>query len=1105
MNSSAVAIPPIFSELAGLIRYNPFYVGSMRHLGLILMLFLAFGVSAQECGVVYCSPTGSSNSAGTKADPTDLITGLSLANSTNPTLHLQQGSYVLNSALIVPNNIAIVGGYDADWNKSNGATTTIFRSEQNPQLGPPRLIAVEAIGKSGFRLQDLTIQTANALGEGVTTYGVYLNNSSDYLITRCKIITGNGGHGNSGSPGANGLSGADGLEGQPGAEDSGGNNAGGAAGSGSFSGSQAGGIGGNGGQRGTYEFPAGGETYPGDPGTPGVGLGGANGTGGLGIFTTIISISCDRTPANDGTPGEDGLDGFDGQFGIAGNATHGAGYYLPSAGTDGASGTHGSGGGGGGGGGSQGGIFWIYLPWPIEDTIPPNVNGSGAGGGGGGEGGQAGTGGSGGQGAGGSFAVYVFDNGFNGVLKDCELQAGNAGFGGAGGAGGAGGSGGSGGIGGGLQNCDVGAGGDGGNGGYGGNGGVGGAGSNGESDELYVAPGGEPLVLQNIYGLAQPLVTITNPGCIGSPVTFEVDGSGTAQWFFGSGADPYSQTGLSAVTSYTTQGLKTFTLVLNGVAYTYTDFLRVWQNALAPPPDIQTTTIQLCEGDGGAFTSSVASENYIWELSTDADTVLYEGANLQQLNTIVFDTAQTYQLTLRTESNCCGISFADTVIIEVDSIIPPQIAIQSDLTGAAVGCLNGDITFTAAAINVGPDPTYQWTINGNPAGADQPVFTVNTLIDGDGVNCTVTSSLGCATGIDAQASAITVSMIPPPFVECEIDSFYAGDPTHFVANLTNPGIPPYEYFWTFGDGTFGFGADVYHIYDDGGSYTVNLTLVDSAGCEAFCQSNIQVSSSLSVDFSIEGMSLDSFAGCAPFDIQFVNESQNGVSYFWDLGDGSSSTQFEPSHTYNVPGTYSVTLWAYSASGNDSSSVQNLIIIHPTPVASFIPMQINPSEGGDTVQFADNSLNATSWLWDFDDPTSGNNSSTISNPIHTFSSNGSFNVSLIVTNQFGCADSIIIPHSVSVGFNDLESHGFNIYPIPNQGEFWIEMQKPIEGRSRIELRDATGRIAISKPISSNRKRIEFDASSLVSGVYQLSIISEHFKATRPVVIGSLQAE
>ena len=240
-----------------------------------------------------------------------MITGLGLANSSNPTLHLQQGAYVLNSALNIPNNIAIVGGFDVDWNKSNGATTTIFRSEQNPQTGPPRLIAVEAIGKSGFRLQDLTIQTANALGEGVTTYGVYLNNSSDYEITRCNIIAGNGGH--EYDVRTNGLSGADGVEGLPGEED-------GAETTQEvlavrvFVGSQPGGQGGNGGARGTYSFLLE-RDIPRKPRFTGVGLGGMEGTGGQDFHHHYFHFLDD--PANDGTPGQDGLDGFDGQFGIS--------------------------------------------------------------------------------------------------------------------------------------------------------------------------------------------------------------------------------------------------------------------------------------------------------------------------------------------------------------------------------------------------------------------------------------------------------------------------------------------------------------------------------------------------------------------------------------------------------------------------------------------------------------------------------------------------------------------------------------------------------------------------------------------------------------------
>ena len=77
------------------------------------------------------------------------------------------------------------------------------------------------------------------------------------------------------------------------------NSLGGIGGSGSFAGSSAGGDGGQGGERGTYEFPAGGEAFPGYDGEQGEGIyGGFAGDGGEEIFTTVISIECDRTPAN---------------------------------------------------------------------------------------------------------------------------------------------------------------------------------------------------------------------------------------------------------------------------------------------------------------------------------------------------------------------------------------------------------------------------------------------------------------------------------------------------------------------------------------------------------------------------------------------------------------------------------------------------------------------------------------------------------------------------------------------------------------------------------------------------------------------------------------
>lgn len=1069
-------------------------------LTVLLVLSVTVISFGQECGVIYCSPAGMNASAGTKADPVDLSTGLSMVNGANSKLYLREGTYVLSQSLVMISNVSIVGGFNQNWEKSNSALTTIFRDPSNIQVGPPRLIGVECVGLSNFKLQDLTIQAANAVGEGVTTYAVYLRNCADYDIVRCRIIAGNGGNGNFGDSGTPGVFGSNGEPGQPGNEDGAGNRTGGISGSGGFAGSLAGGLAGDGGERGTYEFPAGGDAFPGYEGLQGQGMfGGFGGDGGLEIFTTIISTSCDRTPANDGDPGNDGGPGTPGLLGQNGQSAQFGGFFNPGSGTSGSDGTHGSGGGGGGGGGSQGGIFWIYIPWPVEDTIPPNSNGSGAGGGGGGEGGQAGTGGLGGQGGGGSFAVYTYDNGFNGILKDCELQSGLSGIGGFGGLGGPGGSGGPGGAGGGLQNCDIGAGGNGGEGGQGGSGGQGGNGSNGITEEIYEDDLGQPLVLQNIYGLSQPLVTVNYSGCTDSPVQFSVEGSGTAQWFFGAGAEPYSQFGIEAVTSYETLGDKTFTLVLNGVAYTYTFALDIRLTAPTAPPQINSSTIDLCEGDGGNFTSSVAGDIYYWQLSTENDTTEFSGPGFQVLNHI-FDTAATYQLTLQTETACCGKSFADTITIVVDSIIPPSVEVQSDLFGAGIGCQASNITFTAAAVDVGSSASYQWTINGSNAGLDQPVFTTNALVDGDQVNCVVTSSLGCATGQTAQGIPIAISLIPPPEATCEVDSFIAGDPTHYLATITSAGLPPYEYFWTFGDGTFGFGEDIYHIYDDGGFYTVQLTVVDSNGCEAHCQTQIDVASFFSVDFNINGLPIDSMSGCAPLSVPFENVSVNATSQFWDFGDGQFSNEESPSHVYTTPGIYAVTLFAYSETGGDSATVENLINVLPNPTASFQPIQVNPEEGADTVQFADNSLGADSWSWNFGDPGSGaENFSDLSNPFHVYENNGSYTATLIVTNQFGCADTISIAHGVNVGIEEINDL-ISVYPNPTTGLVYLSVSDDVS-ESNIRVIDLVGKSIKNVNVTSRSLDglIVLDLSQLEIGTYFISVFQDERELNIPIVV------
>jgi hypothetical protein len=134
------------------------------------MRFWAWGVWiiglawAQECGIIYISPTGAnSGPAGTRANPASLSYGLSLISPQARYLRLAAGNYSIDAPITLAiDSIIIEGGYlpSQGWKKSNTAITKIIRTAANVEPAPPRLTAIQAIGRRGFRLQDLEIEVA---------------------------------------------------------------------------------------------------------------------------------------------------------------------------------------------------------------------------------------------------------------------------------------------------------------------------------------------------------------------------------------------------------------------------------------------------------------------------------------------------------------------------------------------------------------------------------------------------------------------------------------------------------------------------------------------------------------------------------------------------------------------------------------------------------------------------------------------------------------------------------------------------------------------------------------------------------------------------------
>ncbi len=230
------------------------------------------------------------------------------------------------------------------------------------------------------------------------------------------------------------------------------------------------------------------------------------------------------------------------------------------------------------------------------------------------------------------------------------------------------------------------------------------------------------------------------------------------------------------------------------------------------------------------------------------------------------------------------------------------------------------------------------------------------------------------------------------------------------------------WLWDFGDETTSIDPNPSHVYQEAYSYTVSLTVTGPDGSDTETKKNfIQLFIPLApdADFTREPISIN-----APMTVQFTDQSTcpatiiirtNGGLYItsmesapyggittwsWDFGDGQTSTEQNPTHTYQGPGSYTVRLEVVGPGGSDTETKKDYIhlTMPSVPVANFTATP-RSGDGPLVVQFTDNSAgHISSRLWDFGDGTT----STEQNPAHTYmyKNIADYTVSLSVTGMGG---------------------------------------------------------------------------------------------------------
>jgi gliding motility-associated-like protein len=369
-------------------------------------------------------------------------------------------------------------------------------------------------------------------------------------------------------------------------------------------------------------------------------------------------------------------------------------------------------------------------------------------------------------------------------------------------------------------------------------------------------------------------------------------------------------------------------------------------------------------GDGSAWVSaSGGTGSYIFNWSP------LSGNN----DTIVNKPAGSYTCTVTDVNGCAEI---DSVNIQQ----PTQVAITAP---DSILLCQGQSTTINATVS-GGNPGY--TITYSPSGPTvSPTSTTMYTIDATDTN-------GCAAWTDT----VIVIVNPPLALNVSSPPAICNGGVVGLSAIGSGGDGNYTYTWSAGT-TPSTGSNVNANPNSTTTYTVVIT----DGCGSSPDSATLTVTVYPTPQPV--FTLSDSSGCAPFCVTFTNTTSNSVSCLWQFGDGGIDTvNCTATYCYTQPGVYDISLMITDNNGcTGSAGATGIINVYASPIAGF---DFGPDDAtmlNPLISFTDQSQGATSWSWDF-----GNSpvaTSTQQNPTFAYPDSGSYTVTQICYNAYGCSD------------------------------------------------------------------------------------------------------
>lgn len=302
--------------------------------------------------------------------------------------------------------------------------------------------------------------------------------------------------------------------------------------------------------------------------------------------------------------------------------------------------------------------------------------------------------------------------------------------------------------------------------------------------------------------------------------------------------------------------------------------------------------------------------------------------------------------------------------------------------------------------------------------------------DNQETEMTFSYTLGITTGdgcTDTTTGSLTIYLDPVANFFVTPQTQYYPESTVDLDNLSSPG--PWSYLWDYDNGETDT-AEEPGQYDYGtwGAYDISLVTYSE-----YCRDSVVKSVLILPPTPVAAFE---FApeGCAPLEVTFFNQSEYADTYLWDFDDGTFSTEPNPTHIFYQAKEHQVTMVATGLGGVDTS--RQVVVVAENPRSLF---GVYPTEGKTLRQlfkFVNNSINASSYLWDFGD----GNTSNERDASHKYKEEGIYTVSLIVWSENDCVDTLVQEALIKVTAGDGETKFPNAFVWNGSGPtggYWEE--------------------------------------------------------------------